>query len=283
MNNAQQHSNVRTQQEQQTQTKQKERQKTAPSHTKKCRRCGAEVDQNAEFCPHCGAKLVDYCTFCGAPMSPTETVCDECGMPVEGVKCPNCGTLNVRSFCRHCNTPLTKAALRAIEKAKQDPKVQKAAAMMDKAAELEEKIERLKTRPAQRVVTETERTMMAILGLSQEAAQPAETTESVEEVMKEYDQVVKDLNAILDELAPPNGSTPQEQFCFYSARKEAIQLTRKVIRKTVQRQPTEWVCNYCGCHHRQPSECVEPWQGGTWIYKNVYVDTEVEETYTIYQ
>ena len=74
------------------------------------------------------------CTFCGAPMEPGDTVCEECGMPVDGVVCPQCGTRNYRTFCSHCNMPLTKAAQRVVEKAKEDPKVIQAAQLMDQAA-----------------------------------------------------------------------------------------------------------------------------------------------------
>ena len=82
-----------------------------------------------------------HCTFCGAPMDPSETVCEECGMPAEGVVCPNCGTLNFRPFCSQCNAPLNRAAIRAVEKAEDDPKVQEVARLMDQAAELEEALE----------------------------------------------------------------------------------------------------------------------------------------------
>ena len=273
-------------------TQKKERHQVKPSETRSCPNCHAEVDKNAEFCPYCGHKLVDYCTFCGAKMAPNETVCEECGMPASGVKCPQCGTLNVHSFCRHCNTPLTKAAMRAIERAKQDPKVQKAAALMDKAAELEEKMERLKAgKPSQivqpvREITEAERSLMELFEMKSESVttpQVAEETESLEAIQHEYQQVVKDINAVLDEMAPPNGSTPQEQFAYYSAQKVAVEATRKVVRKSVKRVCTGWVCNFCGCHHRVPGECVEPWLGGKWIYKDVTVYEETTETYTTYK
>lgn len=273
------------------QTQKKEQHQVKPSDTRSCPNCHAEVDKNAEFCPYCGHKLVDYCTFCGAKMAPNETICEECGMPASGVRCPKCGILNVRSFCRHCNTPLTKAALRAIERVKQDPKVQKVAALMDKAAVLEEKMERLKTgKPSQtqpeRKVTEAERTLMEIFEMKSESTatpQAAEETESLEAVQLEYQQLVKDINAVLDELAPPNGSTPQEQFAYYSAEKVAIEATRKVIQKSLKRVRAGWICNFCGCQHNEPRECVKPWEGGRWIYKDITVYKETTETYTTYK
>ena len=185
------------------------------------------------------------CTFCGAPMEPGETICEECGMPADGVVCPNCGMRNYRPFCSHCNTPLNRAALRAVEKAQEDPNVQEVARLMDQAAELEETLEK---------------------GGDEQAT--AETRET-------YQQVVKDINQLFEEMLPPAGSTPEEQFNYYSARKVAIERIQ-TVKRTVR---SEWVCNYCGCHHRQPSDCVEPWRGGTWIYETeeVTVHTKTYE------
>ncbi|MCR5644899.1 MAG: zinc ribbon domain-containing protein [Bacteroidales bacterium] len=184
------------------------------------------------------------CTFCGAPMEAGETVCEECGMPADGVVCPNCGTRNYRTFCSCCNTPLTRAAQRAIEKAQDDPKVQQAARLMDQAAELEAAMEAAEEGPAK------------------------------EQAEKTYQQVVKDINQLFEEMLPPAGSTPEEQYNYYSARKVAVETIRTVKKET----RTGWVCNYCGCLHRYPSECAEPWHGGTWIYKTI-TETEVVREY----
>ena len=175
----------------------------------------------------------DHCTFCGAPMNPSDTLCEECGMPAEGVVCPSCGILNHRPFCSRCNRPLNRAAQRAVEKAKEDPKVQQVAQLMDQAAQLEDAIENAEEGPAKTEAQET------------------------------YRRVVKDIDQLFEEMLPPAGSTPEEQFNYYSARKVAIE-TIQTIKREIQ---TGWVCNYCGCYHNQPSECVEPWHGGTWIYK----------------
>lgn len=282
-----------------TQTRQQQQQQTKPQHrteprrddgSHKCPHCHAEIPDQAEFCPTCGKKLVSYCTFCGAPMEPGETVCEECGMPASGIKCPQCGTLNLRSFCRHCNEPLTKTALRAVEKAKQDPKVQQAAALMDKATVLEEKIEQLKASggkpapPKPKVLTESERMMMELFGQQPEAAATVqEETESLDALLNEYHQTVKELNATFEQMLPPNGATPQEQFNYSSARKVAVEATRKVLRKVIKKVPTEWVCNFCGCHHTKPSDCARPHLGGTWLYKDTEVDAEVIETYRTYK
>ena len=98
-----------------------------------CPHCGAVLDKDYEWCPVCGAKLADYCTFCGAPMLPDDLDCPECGMPADGVVCPDCNVRNFRPFCRQCGRPLSRAARRAVEKAKQDPKVLEAARMRQKA------------------------------------------------------------------------------------------------------------------------------------------------------
>ena len=178
-------------------------------------------------------------------MEPGETLCEECGMSADGVTCPNCGALNYRPFCSHCNTPLTRAAIRAVEKAKEDPKVQQVALLMDRAAELEKDLE----------TTE-------------------EGQEANSEAREEYQRVVKDINQLFEEMLPPAGSTPEEQFNYYSARKVAIETTQTIKRDI----KTGWVCNYCGCYHNQPSECAEPWHGGTWIYKTEEV-TITTKTY----
>lgn len=238
---------------------------TKPLRTHKCRHCGAEVSQNAEFCPCCGEKLVGYCTFCGAPMSPNDTVCEECGMPADGVRCPQCGTLNQRSFCRHCSAPLTKAAIRSIEKAKQDPRVRKVAELMDRAAELEAKL--MGTRKA---ATEGEKRLMDLLGQKVEFV---DADFNPQEVFEEYNKTVKDINQLFEEMLPPVGSTPQEQFNYYSARKVAIETTRKVQ----VTNKTGWVCNFCGYFHLKPSECAEPWRGGKWIYETIECEETIRE------
>lgn len=267
MDASQSHGSTRTKVNtgEQTQKKGEHLHRVKTSDTRSCPFCHAEIDRHAEFCPFCGKKLVDYCTFCGAKMAPDETVCEECGMPADGVKCPNCGTLNVRSFCRKCNAPLTKAAMRAIEKAKQDPKVQKAAALMARAAELEAHIKGEAPTPS-----EGEQRLKEILGGKVEFTQ-AEVNQT--QLEQEYAQVVRDINQLFEEMLPPAGSTPQEQYNYYSARKVAIETVSRVVTVT----KTGWVCNYCGCFHKKPSECCEPWHGGTWIYETKESEVVVRE------
>lgn len=281
--------------EEQTQTKEKERRQhqPKPSDFKECPYCHAQVEKDCEFCPHCGHKLVDYCTFCGASMGRNDTECEECGMPVGGVTCPKCGTLNVRSFCRQCNEPLTRAAIRAIEKAKQDPKIQKTAALMDKAAELEEKINRLKSgktlktvKPTLPTLTKADLLVMEMLGTQPKQeevkTEEVEETEGLEQLQEEFNGVMNDINSMLESLVPPNGSTPQEQFAFYSAQKVAIELSRTVVKRQVE-TVYGWVCNFCGCFHREPSCCAKPCLGGTWMYRDEVTFKKIEEKYTVHK
>lgn len=198
----------------------------------KCPHCGAAILEDDEICPSCGRKLVSLCTFCGAPMDWSDSECPECGASAEGITCPSCGHLCFRSFCPECNTPVTRAAARMVEAAKQDPLFAEASR---KNAEAEE------------------------LGRKLEEATEAEAPQIRQELIK----VTDDLNGILERMLPPAGSTPQEQRNYYSARKVAVQV------KVTRRIKLGWVCNYCGSTHDNPSDCVKPFLGGKWKYEDV--------------
>lgn len=197
----------------------------------KCYSCGGTVAVDDEICPHCGARLISDCTFCGAPLLPGESDCPECGMPVGGVRCPECGMLNHRPFCRSCNAPLTRAAVKAVEKAKADPLFQECETIADKVSVLEEEID---------------------------VAAPDEAVA----LMAERKRLVCSLNERLSRMLPPPGSTPKEQLIFFSARKVAVTV------RSVTRVRIGWVCNFCGCTHGKPAECTKPQLGGHWIYED---------------
>ena len=91
-------------------------------------------------------------------------------------------------------------------------------------------------------------------------AKQAVKRKSKEELQEEYRKMKAELNSTLSSMVPPAGSTPQEQRNYYSARKVSV------LQKVRSSTPIAWVCNYCGCWHNQPSECVEPELGGTYIY-----------------
>lgn len=198
----------------------------------RCPHCGASVEDDCEICPSCGHRLVSYCTFCGTPMEWSDDECPECGAPAGGIRCPSCGTLSNRSFCPKCNTPVTRAAVRMVEAAKNDPTFQAAVGQNAKVEELEFRLEQ---------------------------AAPSEVSLIRQELIK----VTNDLNDTLAKMLPPAGSTPQEQRNYHCARKVAV-TTRITSRVRVG-----WVCNYCGCTHDQPSECSKPYLGGTWKYEDI--------------
>lgn len=197
----------------------------------RCPHCGAAVHEDDEICPSCGRRLVSYCTFCGAPMGWADEECIECGAPAGGINCPSCGTLSHRSFCPKCNAPVTRVAERMLEAAKADPVFKAAVEQNGKLEELELKLEQ---------------------------AAPAEAPQIKRELIK----VTDDLNALLGQMLPPAGSTPQEQRNYFCARKVAV------VTKTTRRVCLGWVCNYCGCCHDQPSECTKPYLGGKWKYED---------------
>ena len=51
--------------------------------TKKCWKCGAEIDSNAKYCPYCGASQTPIkCPKCGYLNSPGAKYCSQCGAPL---------------------------------------------------------------------------------------------------------------------------------------------------------------------------------------------------------
>ena len=262
-----------------------------------CPHCGKAIKGTEEFCPHCGRPLSPCCTFCGAEMSPGEETCPECGMSRRGVVCPRCGTLNARAYCRKCNEPLTPAARKEVERAMKDPVYLKAAELAVRMAELQQQIddtpegglidlggdgdgEAETPGPARELPPDILRLKEMLAAVKSGGSPTPPTTpaapaprqqtapertrpkrKSKAELQAEYEKMKAELNSTLEHMVPPAGSTPQEQRNYYSARKIAV------IQKVRSNNPVAWVCNYCGCWHNQPSECCEPWRGGTWIYE----------------
>ena len=257
------------------------KEKTAPAEEAspygKCPHCGAPIHPDFEICPVCGGKLADYCTFCGAPMTPNDVDCPECGMPAEGVMCPSCHIRNYRPFCRQCSQPLSKAARRAVDKAKADPKVQEAARLLKRVAELQAELEgAVPENEAEyeepQGPTEGELRLQELM--SKVGFKPAETPKATtrkmgrtrEAVMEEYRKAVEDANKVMEEMLPPAGSTPQEQRNYYTARKVAVM---EIVEEKWYGIPIEktmgWECNRCHVLHRDPSECAVREFGGKWI------------------
>lgn len=253
----------------------KSQQKIKDSDAMDCPNCGRPVKKSWEYCPHCGQALVDYCTFCGADVPPGEPECPECGMSRKGIICPKCGAANGTGFCRNCNEPLTLAARKELERAKKDPLFVKAAELLVRAAELQQLVEAKENGEPEEVkiedLPEDIRQLQALLaGIQQKPAEPqAEQKQevkpakaSVSDPAAELEKIQAELQATLKQMVPPPGATPQEQRNYHSARKMPVEK----ITKTVTKIREYWICNFCGFYHRQPSECCEPWRGGTWTY-----------------
>ncbi len=203
------------------------------------------------------------CSFCGARTVPGQTVCDECRMPLGGTVCPVCGTLNYRSFCSRCNAPLNRAAEAAIEKAKRDPVYQQVSRLIEKAVKIKERISG----------TAAEASEGTLEFLKMFSSDIAFTEAAAPGLQEEYLRTVKDIEELFAQMLPPAGSTPQQQFNYYSARNIAV---TTVLQEEVRiKSPVGWICNFCGCHHRQPSECAEPFRGGTWVYEDKVLQERV--------
>lgn len=295
-------------QQQQQQQQQQQYRQVKPSQTvngKNCFHCGKAISATAEICPYCGKPTnPNICPFCGSPMEPSDRFCPECGNSREGIICPECGTLNFRSFCRKCNHPLDHLAQQALAEAKADPKFQRMCQLQQRMVELERQIlesaaladeegaeEVELSAEDQALVSEYEELLAMIQnGVSEqpqpEPQKPAETPkpkpeapkrprlniniEQMREIVQEYKQNVQEMNGIMEDLAPDPGTTPQMQRNYFCARK--LPVVTVTQHKELIQKPVEWICNYCGCHHREPSECCEPWHGGTWVYENIEIN-----------
>jgi RNA polymerase subunit RPABC4/transcription elongation factor Spt4 len=268
-----------------------------------CPFCGSAVEPDYEICPVCGHKLVEYCTFCGASMTATDIDCPECGMPSDGITCPDCGTLNFRSFCRKCNRPLSRAARKAVEKAKADPKVQEAVSILVKMAELEAEMQNAIeeddiTDDTPHEPTEKELRLRELMGkvgfkpAEKPKVQPKQnTSRSREEIQTEYQRMMEEANKVLASMVPPAGSTPQEQRNYSTARKVAVMETykEKVTVSYIARQKEilGWVCYRCQIFHNCPEDCAVKEYGGYYTTRTVDVwatrEEEVEKQKKVYK
>ena len=233
----------------------------------KCPHCGETVDPHLELCPFCGYPLhADHCTFCGAPMIPGEKFCTECGNAVSGIVCPKCGTLNFRSFCINCREPLDDLAAEAIAQAEKDPVYQEVRRLAEEVEEAAKKVE-------EELKTVTKQKGKHLEQLSSEEEPLSKKEESPAE--KEFSLKLAKLNHAMQQILPPPNMTPQMQRTFYRAR-EVKQYTKMKVTKLVR---NGWVCNYCGCHHNCPQECVSPELGGRWLTERVE-EEQIVETWT---
>lgn len=257
-----------------------------------CVHCGAETQPDWEICPACGHNLqAELCSFCGGAMDENSAFCPECGNPRTGIVCPGCHTLNFRSFCRKCNSPLNEQAQQALEAARKDPKVQQAIVIAQELAELEEFLlapAEDETAPPEipelseedrRLVDQYKDLLAGVHGQKPQEKPKVETPKvetpkpapkpasgfsikimSKEEAMQKYKEKLAEMQATLSSMIPDAGMTPQMQRDYYSARKVEI------VTRTKIKVPLYWICNAYGCQHSQPNECVEPFKGGKWVY-----------------
>ncbi len=254
----------------------------------------------------------NHCSFCGAEMEEDDMFCPECGGPRGGIKCPVCGVVSHGSFCSNCNTPLDDLAREAVRQAKAAPHFQKAEKLAEKLVELDELIARLsgggdvqvdevtsegKTLDTGAKITDADRaainryaSLFGDVANVKPIAKPvqAKPTKQVNredrknnsfnissiglaDAVAQYKAVAKELEAELAAMLPEPTATPQEQRNFFSARKITTLKMKKV--------PQYWICNYCGCKHRAPSECYKPWLGGHWTVSEVPSHTETTTLY----
>ena len=273
-----------------------------------CAYCGAELTATCEICPKCG-KPTDalHCSFCGAPFEGDEPFCSECGSPRGGIVCPDCGTRSFHSFCPHCNRPLNDNALLAVEQARKDPKFQRVLALNQEMAEMERYLLDFKQEIEQAMAeAEAEAEAPDAPGLSAEgeklqaqyaelmkllgnlppqpsapaAAPKAKTAEKrkrelklkfadADQIMAAYKAKSQEMQAALKDMLPDANMTPAQQRDYACARKVPVIIKEKGVKNTW------WVCNFCGCYHHQPSECAEPWHGGTWLTEEIEVETKI--------
>lgn len=53
-----------------------------------CAKCGAQIEENAKLCPHCGSlqSNAQYCKFCGEVIDVECVICPKCGKQVGELK-----------------------------------------------------------------------------------------------------------------------------------------------------------------------------------------------------
>lgn len=267
-----------------------------PLQVESCVRCNTPIQPGWEICPQCGQGLQsELCSFCGSSMEATDAFCLECGNPRTGINCPECNTLNFRSFCRKCNHPLNELAEQEMLNAKRDPVFQEMLVLAQELADLEDKILSATSQPSygdepdqaielskedQKLIGQYKDLFAGSIPVENAYSNPSlpntpTTTQQrpklklnikraeVEQDKHSYKEKLEEMKRLMEKLRPEGDVTPQLQRNYYSARKLPM------LKKTVTKNPVGWVCNLCGCQHKQPSECAQPELGGTWIYEDV--------------
>lgn len=254
-------------------------------HQEKERKKETRQYRSRTFAPEQNTRRL--CTFCGTEVESDDMFCPECGNALGGIRCPDCGTLSFRNFCSNCNRPLNELAREAVREAMRDPRFQKARQLASDLAALEQRIMDLSRESAseeQTLDTSTslsaeERAAAAsyaslfegIADLKVPESRPASAPEDTLQrrrqfnvsqnllrlAVEEYRAKAAELQQQISSMLPDPGMPPEEKRNFFCARK----ITQIEMHAVAQ----EWVCNWCGCHHSQPSECMRPELGGEWI------------------
>lgn len=252
-----------------------------------CVRCGAATEVNWEICPQCGQNLhAECCSFCGAFSNCSDVFCTECGNPKKGIICPVCQTLNFRSFCRKCNTPLNALAQEAMRQIEAKPEFKKALSIAEDLAVLEDYLRRpngeevvadeiQELSDENRAYINQYKELLAVIRgqvnkentekqiSKKKEPKPRKTfsikISSKEEALAQYNAKLQEMKETLNALIPEPAMTPQMQRNYYTAVKIEIMTKTKV--------KVGWQCNAYGCFHEKPNDCTEPFQGGTWIYE----------------
>ena len=279
-----------------------------------CPHCLHDVEAGLALCPYCGKPLnTSMCSFCGEPIDDEEMFCSICGNPREGVRCPVCGTLNFRSFCRHCNAPLNELAQQALEKARQHPAMAKARQIAQEMEQLQQQMEEMIKQienerndaagpsfddtPTE--ISEQDRQLMSryerLFQQANIAPRPSSPTppppkeapkkrqslvnrDTLKKALDSYEAKAAEMQAAFDAMLPDPSEPPEIQRNFLCAC--LVETFTNTISK--ERKCMGWVCNYCGCHHHQPSDCCRPELGGKWLYKDVETVTQIKHNITVY-
>ncbi|MFH0736880.1 MAG: zinc ribbon domain-containing protein [bacterium] len=262
-----------------------------------CPVCKAEVYLGADICEVCGAWLLEgKCKFCYAEITENEKYCSECGNPTDGIVCPNCGTNNIFDFCKKCNTPLTEAAHKELEKVKANPFFQNIFKLnqelqnlsKDEINEIEIKNQineaERKIAEEQKKIDEAEKKEKQIekmlrleqfLNKSSQTEQKATRLEQKPQKSFISEEHIKQLERVKQNLAGYEHrkvNKENKQRDIQAQLNQMAQLTfstgqeaRRFFDASRPSSSYVWECNFVHYVHPKPSDCARPELGGKWV------------------
>lgn len=270
-----------------------------PTNPSTCSFCGAGLEEGDAFCAECGSPRAGIvCPDCGTHNF--RSFCRKCNKPLndnallmrqrvmENPKYQQVAKLNSEmGQMEDYLTAFKKAVEEALAEAEADDAAWEAqqeaqgSGLSSEGEQLQAQYEELLKLMGQ--VPDPAAQLAAKLRVKSAPADPADRPSTkrramlkqkfynAREVMAAYQAKAEEMKRALEALTPDAQMTPHEQRDFACACKVAI------VTKTVIKGPDYWVCNFCGCWHNQPSECCEPWHGGTWVTDTVTVETKTFE------